>query len=238
MKFLLFVLIFTSLFSQKTITFKSLDGIEITADAYIKHPKSSPLIVLFHQAGWSRGEYKEIAPKLNKLGFNCFAIDQRSGKEVNGVINKTHLEAKAKGLKTNYVDAYPDMKAALQLAKANLTTGKVIVWGSSYSSALVFRLANEVNVDGLLSFAPGEYFHTKRYIQNFAKDIDVPVFVTSAKNEYMKWKFIFDAIPSTKKVSFLPKTKGNHGSRALWEKFSDHKAYWAEVEKFLVQFKE
>ena len=236
MKLIFVLFCFTALFSQKTITFESTDGIEITADVYIKHKKSAPIIVLYHQAGWSRGEYKEIAPKLNALGFNCIAIDQRSGGKINGVINQTHLKAKEKGLNTKYLDAYVDMKAALLLAKENLTTDRVIIWGSSYSSALVFRLANEINVDGLLAFAPGEYFHSKRYIQDFAKDIDIPVFVTSAKNEHMKWKFIYDAVPNKKKVSYLPSTKGNHGSRALWEKFPDNEGYWVEVKSFLKQF--
>ena len=34
------------------------------ADLYIAHDASAPFILLFHQAGWSRGEYLEIAPKL------------------------------------------------------------------------------------------------------------------------------------------------------------------------------
>ena len=50
-------------------------------------PANAPVLVLFHQAGWSRGEYREIAPKLNELGYICLAIDQRSGKGVNGVAN-------------------------------------------------------------------------------------------------------------------------------------------------------
>jgi len=69
----------------KTITFPSHEGVTITADLYITNEdKNIPFIVLFHQAGFSRGEYREIAPKLNKLGFNCMAIDQRSGDGVIG----------------------------------------------------------------------------------------------------------------------------------------------------------
>jgi len=40
-------------------------------------------------------------------------------------------------------------------------------------------------------------------------------------------------IPSRKKQFFLPETKGNHGSRALWEKFSDNGSYWNAVKDFL-----
>ncbi len=68
-----------------TIHLKSADGLLITADSYLPHDtNTAPLIVLFHQAGSSRGEYSEIAPRLNELGFNCIAVDQRSGEYSRG----------------------------------------------------------------------------------------------------------------------------------------------------------
>ena len=73
----------------QTVHFDSADGLKITADLYLSHDKSKPFVVLCHQASWSRGEYREIAPKLIALGFNCMAIDQRSGNEVNDVKNET-----------------------------------------------------------------------------------------------------------------------------------------------------
>ena len=48
----------------EAITFKSADNLLITADRYTPHTSNTtPLIVLFHQAGSSRGEYNEIAPR-------------------------------------------------------------------------------------------------------------------------------------------------------------------------------
>ena len=53
--------------AHQKITFPSADGLVITADLYLQNRnKEVPFVVLFHQAGWSRGEYLEIAPKLNK----------------------------------------------------------------------------------------------------------------------------------------------------------------------------
>ncbi len=143
-----------------TLEFLSGDGLAITADVRITHEKTAPLIVLFHQAGWSRGEYQEIIPRLATLGFNCMAIDQRSGDAVNGVQNQTHQRATAAGKSTTYLDAYQDLEAAMQYAKANYAQGKLIAWGSSYSAALVIKLASQHGdvVDGVLSFSPGEYF--------------------------------------------------------------------------------
>ena len=223
----------------KTVTFNSSDGLEITADLYIAHDLKNPFIILFHQAGWSRGAYLEIAPKLNEMGFNCMAVDQRSGGEINGVKNETYKRATAAKKATNYIDAYPDMEAALKYIKDNYAKGKIIIWGSSYSSALVIPLASEYTdlVSGVLSFSPGEYFarqgKSKTYITDAAKKLSCPVFITSAKNEKPNWENVFKAIPSKTKMSFLPETKGNHGSRALWERFSDSKDYWKAVKEFL-----
>ena len=227
----------------KEISFDSSDGLQITADHYWMHDdKSKPFIVLCHQAGWSRGEYREIAPQLNKLGFNCMAIDQRSGGAVNDVANETVKRATVAKKDTGFVAAEQDMIAALNLAKQDYATGKVILWGSSYSSALALRIAGENPdlVDGVLAFAPGEYFarfgKSKKWISESAKSIADPVFITSAKNEYANWKSIFETIPGETKVKFVPTTSGNHGSRALWAKFDDSKDYWQAVKEFLAQF--
>ena len=226
-------------------TFGSADGLQVTADLYFLEDSDSetPLVILCHQAGWSRGEYREIAPKLNKLGFNCMAIDQRSGGTVNRVSNLTHMKAVAQSKTANFVTAEQDIVAAVNWAKSKHATGKVLLWGSSYSAALVIRIAGESPdlVDGVLAFAPGEYFSKfdkpKDWIASSAKTITVPVFITSAKDEAKSWASIYEAIPGDSKKKFLPETAGSHGSRALWKKSPDSADYWVRVEEFLEQFK-
>jgi len=240
---ILFFLTVPSITQGKTISFPSKDGLQITADTYITNPDNkTPFIVLFHQAGWSRGEYNEIAPKLNKLGFNCMAVDQRSGGSVNGIQNETTALAQKEGKPINYTDTEQDIVASLEYARKNFADGKLIAWGSSYSAALVLKVAGDQPnlVDGVVSFAPGEYFKrlgkSPTWIQESAKNITVPVFVTSAKSEGRKWSPIFNSIKSDEKVSYLPDTKGNHGSRALWEKFFDSPGYWKAVTEFLQNY--
>ena len=227
--------------AEDMIKIPSLDGVEIVADLYKVHADTVPFIVLFHQAGWSRGEYQEIAPQLNDQGFNCLAVDQRSGGKVNGVINQTHANAKKALKETSYLDAFQDIEAAIDLVKEMYAEGKVVIWGSSYSSSLVLKYAgdNPDAVDGILSFSPGEYFKSRssELISSSASNINKPVFITSAKSEQNSWQEIYDTITSQDKVFFLPETSGNHGSRALWAKFSDHRDYWKAVNSFLSQFK-
>ena len=200
---LLLLLSFLNLNDQKTsqITFPSRDGVEITADLYMDHPKSTPLIILFHQARSSRGDYLEIAPRLSLMGYNCMAVDLRSGSESNGVINQTKIAAEKAMKPTQYISAYQDMDAAIKYATAYFADSTVIVWGSSYSSALAIRYAgdNPDAVDAILAFSPGEYFRNQgksaTFIKEGAEKITKPVFITSARNEKTAWWSIFEAIP-------------------------------------------
>jgi len=222
------------MFAQKTIDFPSKDGLLITAD-YYEVKGSETFILLFHQAGWSRGEYKEIAPKLNAMGYSCLAIDQRSGGEVNSVVNQTNQRAVAAEKETEYINAFQDIEATVAYVKRTYNTNKIIIWGSSYSSSLVLKYAGDYpdNINAAMAFSPGEYFGKDDFIKNSAANIKVPTFITSAQNEQDNWAAINEAIPTTTKVSYVPATKGNHGSRALWEKFDDNDGYWKAVKDFL-----
>ncbi len=224
----------------QTVTFVSPDGLTVTADLYMTGNKKAPFIILYHQARYSRGEYLEIAPKLNTLGFNCLAVDQRSGDKVNHVPNETHARAVQKSLGTEYVDAFPDMEAALLYTKNKLDADKIIVWGSSYSSALVFVLASKYpdTADGILSFSPGNYFELEgKSVSDYAEAVDCPVFITSTRSEEESWRPVYDHLKTKNKTYYLPEDEGFHGSKALWEKNEGQEGYWKAVEEFLGEFK-
>jgi pimeloyl-ACP methyl ester carboxylesterase len=221
----------------KTLDFPTTGGIQARADLYEPTGRSEALILLFHQAGWSRGEYREIAPKLVQSGYRVMAVDQRSGGAVNGVANETAKRAEKKDQPRDYLDAYADLEAALAHARKALKAERVIVWGSSYSASLVFRLAAEHprEVTAVIAFSPGEYFKKEgpTYVESLAKRVTQPVFVTSSKDEREQVKPIFDAAPTKRKILFTPASKGRHGSRALWLQSPDHEVYWAAVNEFL-----
>jgi pimeloyl-ACP methyl ester carboxylesterase len=237
----LWLLIAVSMWPQgkDQITFPSADGVIITADLYAPHGKEAPLILLFHQANWSRGEYLEIAPRLNEMGFNCLAVDLRSGGTINNIPNQTRNAALAKLKGTEYIDALPDMVAAVNYASKHLAGGKLILWGSSYSSSLVLKVGADMpdKVDAILAFSPGEYFTSqgkpRDYITSSMYTLTQPVFFTSAHNEKSNWWGMYVAISGSDKSYFWPSTTGNHGSRALWSKFPDSKDYWSAVKTFL-----
>ena len=226
--------------SVSTVTFPTTDDLTITADLYWTGDANAPFILLFHQADYSRGEYLEIAPKLNALGYNCLAIDQRSGGAVNGVKNDIYQAAKAAGLQTGYTQAYPDLQSALDYVEKTYLPDQLIVWGSSYSASLALILASEHpnEISAVLAFSPGEYFKLNgKQVSEYAANITQPAFITSAKSEEKSWRGIADQITSDGSVFLVPEGNGRHGSSALFEKTPNYAEYWTAVEQFLASLK-
>ncbi len=222
----------------KSVEIPGKNDISIQGDLYQIEKTDKPFVLLFHQAGYSRGEYRETAPWLNELGFSCLAIDQRSGKKINGVENETFKQAKAKGLETDYVSAMPDLRAAIDYVLNDLGQKEIILTGSSYSASLVFVLATEYpeKVKGMAAFSPGEYFkYNDKKIATYAAKVSCPVFVTSAAREKKHWQPIYDAV-KTEKIYYLPQSGGKHGSQALWSENDGYEKYRQAFKQFLGQF--
>ncbi|QDZ07822.1 alpha/beta hydrolase [Sphingomonas panacisoli] len=199
--------------TPQPVELKAPDGVTVYGTYY---PNAAPraLILLFHQAGSSSGEYADIAPRLQREGFAALAIDQRVGGNLYGA-NRTMAAAQDK---TDYLGALPDLEAALAWAKAK--DKPIVLWGSSYSASLVFLLGNAADAKGsvkaIMAFSPGEYFNDKKMVEAAAAKIAVPVFVTSANTleEEGEAKAIVSATTSTDRQLYIPRT-GIHGSSTL-----------------------
>ena len=193
---LLFTIVsFYTSFSQignhsKTITFFAKDSVLITADTYFLND-IEPTVLLCHQAGFSRGEYIETAKKINKLGFSCMAIDQRSGKEVNGIINQTAIDADSKFMNVGYAGAKRDLKAAIDYLYELNGNQPIILVGSSYSASLALWLGSEnKKIKAVAAFSPGEYLKNMN-LADTIKHLQIPTFVTSSKREIVSVKKFF-----------------------------------------------
>jgi len=192
-------------YAADAISFTASDRVKVFADYYSAGSREKPLILLFHQAGSNRGEYATIGATLATLGFNALALDQRSGGNAWGRTNET---VKRLGKSTGYDEALLDLEAALQWAKSSGQTGPIIVWGSSYSAALVFLLAanHRREIKAILAFSPGEYLRGSSTVRKAAAQVSIPIFVTSAKDpkEIAVAKSILDVAPSAEKSQFVP----------------------------------
>lgn len=222
--------------AQDKITFPSKDGLTITADFY-KGDIEDPYILLLHQAGSSRGEYKEIGKKLVQLGFNCLAVDLRSGKESNYVANETAKLASEKGLGQEYIDSKQDIEAAIDYAFEK-SKKQVVLFGSSYSASLSMVIAHKnEKVQGVVAFSPGEFFKPAMDINKEVKGFNKPVFIASSQREY-PYVFEYDAtITSKVKTFFKPQNgQGEHGAKSLWKSCETNREYWLALMLFLKQF--
>ena len=215
-------------------SFPSRDSLLIFADIY-EIKDSKPTVLLCHQAGCGRGEYRETAFRIGSIGFSSIAIDQRSGNEANNIINKTAQLAKEKGLPTEYIDAKQDIEAAIDyLYKLNDKQSIVLV-GSSYSASLVLLIGkNNDKVKAVAAFSPGEYIKGIN-IQDSIIGYDKPIFVTSSKTETESSKTLISGIDTVWTNHFLPDFEGIHGSRALWETTEGSEKYWDAFKTFLKQ---
>jgi dienelactone hydrolase len=218
--------------TSRRVKFPSKDGVTITADMYEADP-NYPWVVLFHMAESSRGEFQRIAPKLNKLEVNCIAVDLRSGKEENFIVNETYVLAKNTGLGTSYLDAEIDMKAAIE--KTFLIGRKpVIILGSSYSASLALKLASEMaQVKAVIAFSPGEYFGKELDVAAAAKSLTKPTFIACGSDEKKYTDAIANAVSSDKKIYFAPPKGGAHGSKSLLKTTEGETEYWIQMINFI-----
>jgi dienelactone hydrolase len=240
MKKILTIILLTTInqpsWAQLKLTFPAKDGLIVTADWY---PVSSslPVILLCHQNHFSRGEYNETALRLNKFGFNCLAVDQRVGDEVNGVKNETALAAKEKHLNPSFKDAEQDIVAALDYLYEKYKR-PIIILGSSYSASLALKIAAEnTKVAAAVVFSPGEYFETKNYIGSHIQTLTKPVFATSSRAEADSVTDLLKDVNARIKIQYIPESKGDHGSKVLWPDMPDNQAYWIALMSFLDRIK-
>jgi len=219
------------------VLFKAADGVAVYAQQYTGGTTTAPVILLFHQAGSSKSEYAPIAPRLAQLGYNVLAVDLRAGGDLYQPTNETvqHL-----GHSATYLEAFPDMEAALAWARHSYAKAPVYVWGSSYSAALVFALAakHPRDVAAVLAFSPGEYFTDKHFVENAAREVRVPVFIDSAADpaEEKSARDIYNVLRSREKEQYVPKN-GIHGSSTLRDD-RDHDGAaenWDAVTAFLAK---
>ncbi|GAB5524432.1 MAG: hypothetical protein Roseis2KO_23040 [Roseivirga sp.] len=221
-------------YPYQEVEFASKDGHPVTANLY-EVGSAKPVILLCHQAGYNKYEYADIAPRLNAMGFDAMAMDQRSGGDFAGMSNKTYYRAMAKGLETAFLDAAQDIEAAVDYLFEKYNR-EVIVWGSSYSSSLVLFLAAEnAHVKASVSFSPGDYFREAMpSLAQVLEDHEKPFFITSSKEESERVSNLLIGIKlKGDQVQFTPEGKGYHGSRALWRGQKGADEYWKALTSFL-----
>jgi dienelactone hydrolase len=231
--------------SFKKVEFESLDKLLVTADLYEAGDRRKPVIVLMHQSGSSRGEYRQIAPGLVRQGFNCLAVDLRIGRQDrwnkienetakrNGTAEKMARSERGEGPRPRGAEAVVDAQAAIKWLRAQGYTGTLVLWGSSFSANLAIRIATEIqSVAIVVAYSPGEYNkENPNEMKTTVKGLKQPIYIAGGFEEYDLTRPIYEAIPHENKISHIS-AKGHHGSSILLE---DDSA-WEPLRQFLKRY--
>ena len=223
--------------AQETVTFNAADGLKITANLY-EVDSTLPYLILFHQAGYSKGEYRETAIKMIKLGYNILAVDLRSGDEINFVTNETASLARKTGKPNSMLDAKQDIIAAIDWAY-HKSNKEVVIFGSSYSASLCLLVGEkDPRVKAIVAFSPGEYFKPQINMKESIKDLSKPAFIACSQREISYVMEMMAFVDTKYKTIFSPKQGiGEHGSKSLWKTCKTNKEYWLALMMFFNNLK-
>ncbi|GAB5565199.1 MAG: hypothetical protein Wins2KO_22620 [Winogradskyella sp.] len=224
-------------FPFKEVIISTQDELDVYGNLYEVDP-NGPVILLCHQGRLNKFEYADIAPRLNQMGYNCLAIDQRSGGTFARQENKTHQKATEKGMNTDFLEAKKDIEAAIDFLNKKYNK-KIILWGSSYSSVLALHLASNNGIRSIISFSPSNFFKDDiGELSTLISKIDKPYFITSSKKESKDLSEIMRTVNrGEKQMHFTPNTDGFHGSMSLWNGQQGAQEYWAALNNFLSSIK-
>jgi len=228
--------IISTVSAQEFVTFTADDGVIVSADYYETEDESHNYFILLHQAEYSRGEHKETGQKLIKLGYNCLAVDLRSGGEVNYVINETALNAKKKRASTTFLDSKRDIEAAINYIKRLDSSAKIYLFGSSYSASLSLIMAkNRNDILAVVAFSPGEFFTDQNIIvENEIAGLNKPMFVACPKSEFVYVNKLVSKVDRKQLTLFKPQRgDGLHGAKTLWWESSTRNEFWLALFFFI-----
>ncbi len=161
------------------------EGVTLFGDHYRPAAPASPTVLLFHQAeGDARGEHGAVARRLWQEGYEVLAWDIRGGGDRFGQQNRTVAAWTGTAPEGDYGFAYPDVEAALAYATDQGGGGPIYAVGSSYSAALVIRLAAEHRLAGVAAFSPAPGLMGTSEVKDWLpRTGDVPVLILRPDRE-------------------------------------------------------
>ena len=179
----------TRVATSTEVSFAAADGSLVVADLHTADADDgAPILLLFHQGGGdARGEYGPIIPRLVAGGRHVLAVDLREGGDLFGSTNRTLARRGGRG--PGYCAAYPDLEASLAYVRSRGFRGPCVAWGSSFSGALVLRLARDRGQElaGVIAFSPasGEAMDGCR-AEEFVPDVGVPALCVRPASEVVR----------------------------------------------------
>lgn len=223
----------TKKYPPTKVKFNTPDGRIVVGNLY-EVGQEKPIILLGHQAGTNKYEYADIAPKLNAMGYNALAIDLSGEGTFAGHNNETLDKGSDVGNDRQIIQKRTgqELNTAVDYLHEKYKRN-VIVWGSSLSANFAILVAaKNKHTKAAISFSG-----LANQLANVLPQIEKPLFLTGSKEEAPRLQQLLSENASQSNiVVFIPKSKGGHGSRVLWNGQPYAEEYWSAVKSFLNQF--
>jgi hypothetical protein len=222
--------------SEKTTVYLlSSDSLVITADEYMLSD-TLPYLVLLHEQESSRGEYRSIIHRFQKMNYNCLVPDLRNGGNAGFVANETAKRARNGKYGNKVEDIEGDIHAAIGHAAA--ATGKpVVLIGAGANGSLALKACKELDsVKGVIALSPGEFFQHQFSVEDTIAGLEKPVLVVSSRMELPYMEQLLSGVDEAYKEIFAPEShEGQRGTGALTKQNPSQGDYWLSI---LFYFKE
>lgn len=139
----------------RTVTFKTFDGVDVSADFYA--PQSSaaaPIAILLHMEQGDRRDWAAFAAGLSRAGFAALAVDLRG----HGVDATTAArDAVAQRLPVVFAEMFQDVRAAYDwlAPQPGVDRARFVLLGAGMGASVALRYAAEDrSVDGVIALSP------------------------------------------------------------------------------------
>ena len=170
--------------AAQTINFDAPDGVRIVGTFYAANKENSPAVLMLHQFGGSRADYKDLARQFQANGINVLAIDGRgfgeSTKKADGSrVSVSQSDEAVAGMKSDV--------AAVKFLGGQETVDKtrIGIVGASYGSSLAIIHAGEnPEIKSVALLSPGtNYFGNLPTMPAIEKYGARPVLIVAAEDE-------------------------------------------------------
>lgn len=210
------------------------DGLPLYGE-HVSPVKPRGAVLLLHEAGRNPREFGGVAGRLAREGYASLALDQRFGGEYDSFPSQTAAWLGSRLL--SEADVLKDLDVAFAWLKRRHPGVPIFALGSGTSGALLFPFAvRHPSLAGLLAFSPyrGDVFELD--VLAAARQVKVPVFVTSS-NEPFEIAAARELARASGGMQYVPPGFGLRGAvnldPAKTTEAAVSEGYWAAVLRFL-----
>jgi len=205
--------------AAQTINFDAPDGGRIVGTFYGASAENSPAVLMLHQYGGRREDYKDLARQFQASGIAVLAIDGRgfgeSTKKADGSrVSASQSNEAVAGMKS-------DVAAAVKFLgeQKNIDKKRVGIVGASYGSSLaIIHAGDDASIKAVALLSPGtNYFGNLPTMPAIEKYASRPILIVAAEDdaESATASRRLDKLAAGDKHQLQIYKKGGHGTAIL-----------------------